>query len=401
MDLIALSIPIFLLLLAIEIYMDRKKGTGHYRFHDAVTDISCGMGAQVIDPIAKVMGFVAYTYLYLNHKFITFENPAQSIWVWLLALLLVDFGYYWWHRTSHRNTLIWASHVIHHQSEDYNFAVALRQAWFSAFTTKPFYLPIALLGVPPAMFYTAWAIVTLYQFWIHTEFIGKLGPIEYVFNTASHHRVHHAVNPQYLDKNYGAILIIWDRMFGTFEEEKEKPVYGTVKPLKSWNPIWANFEHFGKIGEAFSNEKGLKNKLMVLLKPPGWTSLKGEYDTSKMDVSARKKFDEKGRFGKEYYSYITLQFFLVVAFLAVFLFQWQHMPLGLTLALGVWVFLATWNWGNAFEGKSLFRKMEWFKLFMALVIVVIASDIHHLAWWGAAPFFLISALWLLNIQQKV
>jgi alkylglycerol monooxygenase len=181
----------------------------------------------------------------------------------------VDFVYYWWHRLSHRVNLLWAVHVVHHQSEDYNLAVALRQAVLSVWTIWPFHLPLALLGIPPVTFLVVDSLSTLYQFWIHTELVGKLGFFERVFNTPAQHRVHHATNPRYLDKNYAATLCIWDRLFGTFEEEREQPVYGLVKPLHSFDPMWAQVQHFLVLSRRTRALRGM-DKLRVWLKGPAW-----------------------------------------------------------------------------------------------------------------------------------
>src|SRR5262249_1026220 len=160
--------------------------------------------------------------------------------------------------------------VVHHQSEDYNFAVALRQSSLTSFTAVPFYLPLAFLGVPPLVFSSAYAIIMLYQFWIHTELVGKLGWLEAWLNTPSHHRVHHASNAQYMDRNYGAILIVWDRLFGTFAPEVEAPVYGTAKPLRSYNPIWAPIEPLISLAASSARALRLRDKLRVFLASPGW-----------------------------------------------------------------------------------------------------------------------------------
>ena len=172
----------------------------------------------------------------------------------------------------HRHTVNapWAGHVVHHSSEDYNLAVALRQGTFQGVFSWVFYLPLAILGYPPAWFAAMASFDTLYQFWIHTRAIGKLGPLELVFNTPSHHRVHHARNPKYLDKNYAGTLIIWDRMFGTFQPEEEEPVYGLTKPLNSWNPLWANLH----VSRDLFNDAWLAprmvDKLRIWFMPPGW-----------------------------------------------------------------------------------------------------------------------------------
>ena len=192
---------------------------------------------------------------------------------WLAAIVLflgVDCAYYWFHRIAHEYNAPWAGHVVHHSSEDYNLAVALRQGTFQGLFSWVFYLPLALVGFPPAWFAAVSSFDTLYQFWIHTRLIGKLGPLEWVFNTPSHHRVHHARNPKYLDKNYAGTLIIWDRMFGTFQAEEEEPVYGLVKPLNSWNPLWANLHVWNDLFRDAWLAPRWSDKLRIWFMPPGW-----------------------------------------------------------------------------------------------------------------------------------
>src|ERR1700722_8367252 len=222
---IALAVPFFFVLIGAELAFARAKKRSVYRVGDALGDLGCGMFQQVLLLFLAGASLALYTWVFEPHRLVTWSSAAVP---WVIALVGVDFLYYWWHRLSHEVNVLWVAHVVHHQSEDYNLAVALRQAILTSFTAVPFYLPLAFLGVPPLVFASANAISTLYQFWIHTELVGKLGWFEGWLNTPSHHRVHHAVTPQYLDRNYGAILIVWDRLFGTFIREEEAPVYGIV-----------------------------------------------------------------------------------------------------------------------------------------------------------------------------
>jgi alkylglycerol monooxygenase len=192
---------------------------------------------------------------------------------WAAAIVLflgVDCAYYWFHRIAHEYNAPWAGHVVHHSSEEYNLAVALRQGTFQGVFSWVFYLPLALLGYPPAWFAAMSSFDTLYQFWIHTRLIGKLGPLEWVLNTPSHHRVHHGRNPKYLDKNYAGTLIVWDRMFGTFKAEEEEPVYGLTKPLESWNPLWANLHVWRDLCRDAWLAPRWVDKVRIWFMPQGW-----------------------------------------------------------------------------------------------------------------------------------
>jgi len=263
---IALAIPFFFLLMGVELLIARRRGVKLYRFADVVADLSCGMTQQILLVFEVGALTAGYVWLY-QHRLVSFA--PGSAWPWVIAFVAVDFVYYWWHRLSHEVNVLWAVHVVHHQSEDYNLAVALRQAVLSVWTIWPLHLPLALIGVPPVTFLVVDSLSTIYQFWIHTELVGKLGRFEWLFNTPSQHRVHHAVNPRYLDKNYAATLCIWDRLFGTFEEEKEQPVYGLVKPLASFDPMRAQVQHFFDMAKRSAQFKGV-DKLRVWLKGPEW-----------------------------------------------------------------------------------------------------------------------------------
>lgn len=265
-NLIALAIPFFLFFIGVELWAARRKGLQAYRLNDAVVDLSCGILQQVTLVFCAAALVSAYVVVYERYRLITF--PAGSAWPWLVAFVLVDFTYYWWHRLSHRVSFLWAAHVVHHQSEDYNLAVALRQSVATAWTILPFHLPLALLGIPPLVFLTVDSLSTLYQFWIHTRLIGKLGWFELVFNTPAQHRVHHAANARYLDRNYAATLCVWDRIFGTFEEETEEPVYGLVKPLDDFNPLWAQVATFVELWRASVAAPRAADKIEVWLRPP-------------------------------------------------------------------------------------------------------------------------------------
>ncbi len=262
---IALAIPLFFVMIGVELLVARAKRARVYRTNDALTDLSCGIQQQTLLIFERSAQLAIFAWAY-QHRVTTLPVWAD----WLLAWVGVDFLYYWWHRMSHEVNFMWAAHVVHHQSEDYNLAVALRQSILTSWTTLPFYLPLSLAGVSLTAFATAASFSTLYQFWIHTELVGKVkGPVDWILNLPSHHRVHHAINPQYLDKNYGAILIVWDRIFGTYAEEIESCVYGTTKPLASFNPVWAQLHYWPELASMAARARGI-DKLKVWFASPAW-----------------------------------------------------------------------------------------------------------------------------------
>lgn len=373
---IAVAIPVFFLLIGIEMLVARAQGKRVYRFADAITDLSCGIGQQVTGLFLKGVLFAGYLLVYQN--FALFELAAGSPWTWLLAIVGVDFLYYWWHRASHVVNLMWAAHIVHHQSEDMNFAVALRQAWFTSATSWLFYLPLALLGVPPLVFLGADAFSTLYQFWIHTETIGKLGPLEGVLNTPSHHRVHHAINPQYLERNYGAVTIVWDRLFGSFEQERERPVYGILKPFGSWNSIWANFHYFGEILAKARRVPGWRAKLAVWFADPGWDPETGARETPPpVDPNRYRKFETE--LPRPLAAYVALQFAPVAA--ATFgLLYWQA-ALGeaLSFAVAFAILTSVLLWGGLLERRPWAVPAEILRLVLLIAVAAAAAATGWLA----------------------
>ena len=223
-DYIALSIPIFFILIAVELGYAFYKKLNYYRLNDSLANLSQGIGSQLVGIFLKTITFFGYLFIYESWRFYSFPN---TIWTWLILFMGVDFFYYWFHRLSHQINALWAAHIVHHQSEEYNLTVALRQSWFQSGFSWVFYLPLAFVGFEPVMFLTVSAFNTLYQFWIHTRAIGDMGFLEWFLNTPSHHRVHHGSNSKYIDKNHAGTLIIWDRLFGTFKVlPREEIVYG-------------------------------------------------------------------------------------------------------------------------------------------------------------------------------
>ena len=285
-DLIHYAIPFFVATVILEIILTVKVKLEDYEFKDAGTSIIMGLGNVFISIFTKIMILAVFLFLY---KFRFFTIPFVW-WAWLILLFAEDFFYYWFHRISHESRLFWASHVVHHSSQKYNLSTALRQTWSGSFYTFIFWFPLILIGFHPIMVLVQMSISLIYQYWIHTELINKMPKwFETVFNTPSHHRVHHATNPQYLDRNHAGIFIIWDRLFKTFEPEVEKPVYGLVTNINTYNPIKIAFlEWKNMLKDFYSSKTSLKNKFKYLIKPPGW-----KHDgTSILSTDLRKKWEE-------------------------------------------------------------------------------------------------------------
>jgi sterol desaturase/sphingolipid hydroxylase (fatty acid hydroxylase superfamily) len=397
-NLIAAAIPAFLMLIALEFVIARFRGREVARFNDALTDISCGIGSEMAGLFLKAVVLAGYFFLYEHARLFTLSDYG---WLeWGVAFVGVDFGYYCWHRCSHRVHFVWAGHVVHHQSQDYNLAVALRQAWFTSLTSWVFYLPLAIIGVSPEVFAINTAISLLYQFWIHTELIDRLGPLEWVFNTPSHHRVHHGVNPAYIDKNYAAILIIWDRMFSTFEEESEPVVYGTVKGFGSWNPVWANFEHWSYlIGEA-RQASSWRDRLWLWFAPPEWrpAGLEPYPMPEGPELQARPKWG--GRLSASLMAYVGIHSIPVVLGTTAVLWFEESMPLELVLLPASLIVWTTVVWGGFFEGKMWALPMEGLRL---LAVLLVAVQLAFLPVWAMVflvGLILVSAAWLAMAPKR-
>jgi len=269
-QIIVFAIPIFALLIAAEFAYGWYTRRNTYRLNDAISSLSQGLLSQVVAVCTQLFQIGLYAMIY-PHIALLKDAPLWDKWYgWVFAVVLFDFCDYWLHRASHESAVFWAAHVVHHQSQDFNFSTALRQESAYLFLGWVFYLPMALVGVSPDLFGIAGLIVLVYQFWIHTEHVGKLGWFDRVFSSPSNHRVHHAVNDRYIDKNYGAIFVLWDRMFGTFEEETEPCVYGTRAPLNSWNPLWAVTEVYWALIQQACRTRRWGDKVRIFLKAPGW-----------------------------------------------------------------------------------------------------------------------------------
>jgi len=267
---ITYAVPVFFLMIGIEFIFGVIKGTNNYRLNDSIAAISLGLISRLPPLLNLGIQGVVWTYVATN---LNMSLMPKDSWVtWVIAFLFYDLCYYWMHRMSHEVKVLWASHVVHHQGEEFNLSTALRQTSSGWLWKWIFYIPMFMIGIPGEVFFTVAAINLLYQFWVHTEHIKTLGPLELIFITPSNHRIHHAQNPEYIDANYGGVFIIWDRIFGTYIPERDdlKPIYGTVKPLRSWNPIWSNLEIYHQMIRDTIHTKTLKNKIKVWFSSTRW-----------------------------------------------------------------------------------------------------------------------------------
>jgi sterol desaturase/sphingolipid hydroxylase (fatty acid hydroxylase superfamily) len=392
MNLIHLAIPVFFLLILVERVAAHVLERDVYRLSDTLSDLACGTIDQIVGVFLKTVLFAGYIYLYEQHRF--FSVPTSSLAGWLVCFLGVDFFYYWFHRWSHEVNAGWAAHVVHHQSEEMNLAVALRQSAFQQGFSWVFYLPLALLGFPPLMFLTLSSINTLYQFWIHTRLIGKLGPIEWIFNTPSHHRVHHARNPRYIDKNHAGTLIVWDRLFGTFVEEREECVYGVTTPLASWNPVWANFHVWADLLTKARRTARLSDRIRIFLRPPGWqpADLGGFVPAPEVDPATYRKHE--GSAPAALRVYVLVQFVVAIVASTVFLFESDAWSVTLRVAGALGLVATLTALGGLLDGRGWALRLE----AVRLVLLVGLGPFARATWLSALAFLLASTslIWLVR-----
>lgn len=264
-NLIHLAIPLFVTLLVVEAISAAWMQRDIYDVRDTAASLAMGVGNVAVGLFAKLMQLALFTFV---HRFAIF-NIGHQWWAWTLLFFGDEISYYVFHRTSHECRFFWASHVVHHSSQRYNLSTALRQTWTGAWSGWIFWIWLPLVGFSPIAVLTMQGVSLLYQFWIHTELVPSLGPLDAIFNTPSHHRVHHGSNPRYIDRNHGGTLIIWDKLFGTFEPESERVVYGLTKNINSFHPVRIAFHEWQDIAHDVRTALTMSSKIHAILGRPG------------------------------------------------------------------------------------------------------------------------------------
>lgn len=405
MNYVLYAVPFFFLLIGIELLADRWRGMDSYRTADSLNSLSAGVLSTTSGLLTKAVGLLTYSFAWEHLALL--ELSAQSLWVWLSAFVFYDFCYYWNHRLGHERNVLWAAHSVHHQSEEYNLSTALRQTSTGFLFGWIFYLPMAVAGVPPLVFLTVGALNLLYQFWVHTRHVPKLGWFEWVFITPSNHRVHHAQNPVYMDRNYGGVFILWDRLFGTFQEEldEEPVIFGVTTPLASWNPLWANLQFYVQLWRDAARAESWWDRLRIWFMRTGWrpADVAERYPVGKPDLTRFSKFDVP--LGRAQKWYAGLQFALYVvagtwllgiggeASLAGLWLAWAWMACGL-FVIGAW--LENRPWARALELARLLA--NWPVLWAATALGLLPMG--EADWWSLALYSLVSLAALSGLPRR-
>lgn len=309
-DIINLAVPFFVILLVAELLLSWRLNWAYYRLNDTLINMSLGIGRQLVDVTVKAAYLVAYLSIYEAWHWLSLDAAAWTSW--LLAFVLVDFVYYWQHRWSHEINLLWAGHLVHHSSEEFNTSVALRQSFLHDLMVYPLFFSLALLGIPPLHFFVAVAVLAIYQYWIHTRAIRRFPEwLERLINTPSNHRVHHGSNKLYVDRNYGGMLMLWDRLFGTWQAETEAVHYGLSKPIKTWNPLWANVAYFVELWRTAARSRQPCSLISIWFRRPGWLPADVAHEPPPPSPRTGHKFNSN--VSNSVWRYIIVQYLLMAA----------------------------------------------------------------------------------------
>ena len=412
MDLIAIAVPFFLLAIIIEVFVNWRKQKGYYRGNDAINSISAGMLDTTLGYFTKVLPMIGWGFALQNLSFFEmplawFDTSLRGLALWALAAIAWDFLYYWFHRFSHEISILWAAHAVHHQSEDYNLSTALRQTSTGFLFGWIFYIPLFVIGFPLEVVLTVNAVNLLYQFWVHTQLIRSLGPLEHVLMTPSHHRVHHAQNERYIDRNYGGMFIVWDRMFGTYEPESdEEPViFGVRKPLASWNPFWANLQVYDYLLFDARKAKRWRDKIGIWFRRTGWrpADVEAAYPKRSSDLTHFEKFDPPVAATVSRYAIAQFVVAIVVILWVGNVYAKEGARAVLIPCIGLWLLLL--SLGFLSEGRASARSLELLRLFIVVPLLLwllnmSGTTVDTAAWLLAAAYVLGSAMWLVVAPKK-
>ncbi len=370
---LAFSIPLFILLIYIEFAITKKKKLAGFELHSVISNLSLGILERLLDVYTGTIFYFIYDFLQKNYGL--FHIKATPL-VWLALLICTDFIWYWYHRLAHEINVLWAVHIVHHQSEEFNFTVSARITVLQAFLRGGFWCVLPLLGFPAPMITVMLLVHGLYPFFIHTKLVGKLGILEYLFVTPSHHRVHHASNEQYLDRNYGDVLIIWDKIFGTFQSEEDKIeiVYGLTKPLNTYDYLWQHFHYFIEIIVAASKQDTIKGKLETVFGKP-----------ETLDPTARKEAEKifhvkqnMDTIQKPLNTYVKWQIGILLSALFAFVLLEKNLSPLISIIFVSLTILTLINCGAIMEHKRWVFNIEFARAFLTVSSLIYFTSLDGL-----------------------
>ena len=393
-----IAIPFFIILVLFEVLYGHLIKKQMHNVLDTVSSLSSGITNIIKDSLGLAIIIITYPFL-LSHLAI-FQIEASWL-VYLIAFIAVDFAGYWNHRLSHKVNFFWNQHVIHHSSEEFNLACALRQSISNILGYFPLLLiPAALAGVPKEVIDIVAPIQLFAQFWYHTKHIGKMGWLEYVIVTPSQHRVHHAINPEYIDKNLGNVFSFWDRMFGTFQEELDSvpPVYGTLKPAKTWNPIHINFQHLWQLIKDAWHTKSWKNKFIIWFMPTGWrpNDVKVKYPITVVDnVYEQKKY--KSQVSGYFSCYAIFQLVITILLMLFMFYNFSALSKNELFIYSAFIITGIYGYTSLMDQKKYAVFIEFFRCVLGLMYIYFTDDWFGINHWSSLAFYIVITYFILTL----
>lgn len=360
-NILAFAVPLFIGFILLEYVIARKKNLPYFNLHTSIANISIGIAERLCDVLVAGLFYFVYDSLQKNYGLFDIK---PGILLWILLFLFTDFIWYWYHRLAHEINILWAAHVVHHQSEDFNYTASTRITVFQAVIRTSFWAILPLLGFPAEMITSFLLIHGIYPFFVHTRLVGKLGILEYILVTPSHHRVHHASDEKYLDKNYGDVLIIWDKLFGTFQKEEEEPVYGLTQPLRSYSFLWQHFHFAIEIWLSMKSKKTFKEKWKVIFGKPA------DFDPT-MRAKAEALFHIRQNpqtIERPLNRYVIWQMIILLVGLFFFILFEHYLNLPIKVAITFIILLTLINCGAIMEQKRWIFLVEFLRFTVILLI---------------------------------
>ena len=397
-----IAIPSFMLLMLTELIYGYATGKQTYVFMDTISSLSSGLTNILKDTLGLVVILISYPWL---SQQLAITQIEADLWLYLAAFICIDFASYWSHRLNHKINFFWNQHIIHHSSEEFNMACALRQSISNILGYGAlFMVPAAVLGIPQDVISILAPLHLFGQFWYHTQHIGKLGWVEYIIVTPSQHRVHHAINPIYIDKNLSAIFCVWDRMFGTFQQEldDEPPVYGVLKPVQSWNPLWINFQHLWGLALDAWHTKRWRDKFRLWLMPTGWRpeDVKQSHPKTLIaDVTQQQKYAPLYNRSLAYWAFF--HFCATMGLLLLMLYHFGDLSSFHATAIGLCLFAAIFGYTSVMDQYKWSIGFEWFRIAISFVVLQwVLSTYLPVLYWAWMGYLVVSSLTLVSMLWR-